>query len=108
MTKKTEDSQRFSKMIGANIKFLRLSQDRFMPQKVPAGFLGITYQQLEKYENGKNMPCAYRIQQIADFYKVTPNDIYNPSFIHEKTKSNETLDRAPSQEIKTEAANGNI
>ena len=37
MTKKTEDSQRFSKMIGANIKFLRLSQDRFMPQKVPAG-----------------------------------------------------------------------
>lgn len=108
MSKKTEDSQRFSKMIGANLKFLRLNRDRFMPQKVPAGFIGITYQQLEKYENGKNMPCAYRIMQLADFYKVTPNDIYNPSYIHEQTRSNETLDKAPTQEIKMEAANGNI
>jgi transcriptional regulator with XRE-family HTH domain len=90
---KTDETKHFAQMLGANIKFLRLNQPQFMPQKVPAAHLGITYQQLEKYENGKNLPCAFRIKQLADFYKVTPNDILNPSYIHENTKNYEVLDR---------------
>ena len=45
------------------------------------------------YESGKNIPCAYRLTQIADFYKVTPNDLLNPNYIHEQTRDNELLDK---------------
>ena len=91
---KTPDATRFAFMIGANMKYLRLNREKFMPQKVLAGHIGVTFQQVNKYESGKNIPCAYRLTQIADFYKVTPNDLVNPSYIHEQTKDNEVLDRA--------------
>ena len=82
---KSEDIVRFAGMVGANLKYLRLDRKIFMPQKVPASFLGVTHQQMEKYENGKNVPCSYRLVQLADFYKVTPNDITNPDFINAKS-----------------------
>ena len=53
--------------------------------KDPASFLGVSFQQMEKYENGKNVPCSYRLVQLADFYKVTPNDITNPDYIQNKS-----------------------
>ena len=53
----------------------------------------MTFQQVQKYESGKNIPCSYRLVQIADFYKVSPNDLVDPSFIHNRTKNNEVLDR---------------
>jgi hypothetical protein len=40
---------------------------------------------MEKYETGKNVPCSYRLVQLADFYKVTPNDITNPDYIQNKS-----------------------
>ena len=82
---KSEDIVRFARMVGANLKYLRLDRKVFMPQKVPASFLGVTHQQMEKYENGKNVPCSYRLVQLADFYKVTPNDITNPDYIQNKS-----------------------
>ena len=90
---KTPDATRFAFMIGANMKYLRLNRNVFMPQKVLAHQIGVTFQQVNKYESGKNIPCAYRLVQIADFYKVTPNDLVNPSYIHEQTKANEVLDK---------------
>ena len=86
---KTDDAAKFAKMVGGNMRFLRLNHTPFRPQKVLAHFLGLTFQQVQKYESGKNIPCAYRLVQIADFYKVTPNDLVNPSFIHNRTKDNE-------------------
>ena len=91
---KTADVNRFAKMVGGNMRFLRLSHTPFKPQKVLAYHLGLTFQQVQKYESGKNIPCSYRLTQIADFYKVTPNDLVDPSFIHRSTKNNEILDRA--------------
>ena len=82
---KSEDVKRFAAMIGSNLRYLRLDRAVFMPQKVPASFLGVSFQQMEKYENGKNVPCSYRLVQLADFYKVTPNDITNPDFINAKS-----------------------
>ena len=55
---KTPDATRFAFMIGANMKYLRLNRKVFMPQKVPAHFIGVTHQQVNKYETGKNIPCA--------------------------------------------------
>ncbi len=91
---KTEDAARFAKMVGGNMRFLRLNHTPFRPQKVLAHHLGLTFQQVQKYESGKNIPCSYRLVQIADFYKVSPNDLVNPSYIHNQTKGNEVLDRA--------------
>ena len=82
---KSEDIVRFAGMVGANLNYLRLDRKIFMPQKVPAAFLGVSFQQMEKYENGKNVPCSYRLVQLANFYKVTPNDITNPDFINAKS-----------------------
>lgn len=93
MHKKTADSVRFAAMVGGNLKFLRLHRQTFMPQKVPAAHLGMTHQQINKYETGLNIPCAYRLQQLADFYGVTCNDLVNPSYIHDNTKNHEVLER---------------
>ena len=91
---KTEDAAKFAKMVGGNMRFLRLNHTPFRPQKVLAHHLGLTFQQVQKYESGKNIPCSYWVVQIADFYKVSPNDLVNPSYIHNQTKGNEVLDRA--------------
>ena len=93
MKKNTADSIGFVRMIGANLKFLRLNRQTFMPQKVVAAALGITHQQVNKYETGLNTPCAYRLKQFADFFGVTCNDLVDPSYIVKNTKNHEVLDR---------------
>ena len=93
MKKNTADSKSFVAMIGANLKFLRLNRQTFMPQKVVAAGLGITHQQVNKYETGLNTPCAYRLKQFADFFGVTCNDLVDPSYIVKNTKNHEVLDR---------------
>ena len=93
MKKNTADSISFVRMIGANLKFLRLNRQTFMPQKVVAAALDITHQQVNKYETGKNIPCAYRLAQLAKFYKVSTEDLINPSYIYQSTKDNEILDK---------------
>jgi len=93
MRKNTADSISFVRMIGANLKFLRLNKPTFMPQKVVAAAVGITHQQVNKYETGMNTPCAYRLKQLADFFGVTCNDLVDPSYIVKNTKNHEVLDR---------------
>ena len=93
MKKNTADSISFVRMIGANLKFLRLNRQTFMPQKVVAAALDITHQQVNKYETGLNTPCAYRLKQLADFFGVTCNDLVDPSYIVKNTKNHEVLDR---------------
>ena len=93
MRKNTADSISFIRMIGANLKFLRLNKPTFMPQKVVAAAVGITHQQVNKYETGMNTPCAYRLKQLADFFGVTCNDLVDPSYIVKNTKNHEVLDR---------------
>ena len=87
MKKNTADSISFVRMVGANLKFLRLNRKIFMPQKVVAHALDITHQQVNKYETGKNTPCAYRLKQLADFFGVTCNDLVDPSYIVKNTKN---------------------
>jgi len=75
----------FAHMLGGNIRFCRLR--KFKPQKVCAHAIGVSFQQMQKYEAGNNMPTAYRLKMIADFYGVTPNDLTDPGFIHRQTKT---------------------
>jgi len=93
MDKKSPESINFAATLGGNLKYLRLNRKVFMPQKVPAAAIGVTHQQINKYESGLNIPCAFRLVQLAKFFKVSLDDLCNPSFIYKNTKDNEILDR---------------
>jgi len=110
---KTSDEHRFAKMIGTNMKYLRLRKG-FSPMKVLAGHIGMTHQQVAKYESGKNIPCAYRLAQIADYYKVKTDDLINPDFINCQSKTPQDAgylkpqeDIGSLEELK-EASDGNL
>lgn len=52
-----------SKIIGEKIKFRR--QDIGMSQERLAELVGVSFQQIQRYENGRNKISVERIQQIA-------------------------------------------
>jgi transcriptional regulator with XRE-family HTH domain len=83
---RSADAHLFGVLLGGNLKFCRLSKAKFMPQKCLAAALGVTHQQINKYEAGKNIPCAYRLAQMADFYKVKVDELISPGFIYNQTK----------------------
>ena len=82
----------FAHKLGGNIRFCRLRN--FKPQKSLAFAIGVTHQNVQKYESGDIIPTAFRLKKIADFYGVKTDDLVSPTFIHEQTKANELLDRS--------------
>ena len=56
--------------VGARLKMRRLTLE--MSRTKVGEALDISYQQVQKYENGTNRISASRLQQIADFLGVTP------------------------------------
>mgnify|MGYP002642563664 CR=1 FL=1 len=58
----------FCEMLGSNMRFCRLKFG--MPQKSLAYHISVSHQNVQKYEAGDIIPSAYRLKQIADFYKV--------------------------------------
>ena len=56
--------------IGKRIKMQRLA--RGLSQTNVANRLGITFQQIQKYERGVNRVGAGRLQEIANLFSVTP------------------------------------
>ena len=83
----------FCRMLGSNIRFCRIKLEQ--PQKSLAYAIGVTHQNVQKYESGAIVPSAYRLKEIADYYSVKTDDLLDPSFIHRSTKANEVLDKAP-------------
>jgi DNA-binding transcriptional regulator YiaG len=65
-----------SQIIGANLKALRTS--RHLSQQRVATFLNITFQQYQKYENGKNTISAPKIFMLANFYNCRTDDFFVP------------------------------
>ena len=55
-------------LVGRNIRVLRLKEG--MPQMALASALGVTFQQVQKYENGTNRVGSGRLLKIADLFKV--------------------------------------
>lgn len=67
----TEDVE---KHIGQKIKILRISHK--MSQKALAEKLGITYQQVQKYEMGMNRVSVVRIWQLCQIFSVRPDFLF--------------------------------
>ena len=60
--------------IGQKIRALRL--DRGLSQKQVAAKLGVSFQQLQKYERGANRVSAGRLQRVADALGVSVTFFY--------------------------------
>jgi transcriptional regulator with XRE-family HTH domain len=63
-----EKKKIISKIIGEKVKFRR--QDIGMSQESLAEILELSYQQVQRYENGRNKISVERIQEIADALAV--------------------------------------
>lgn len=60
--------------IGQQLKMLRISNK--MSQKSLAEKLGITYQQVQKYEMGMNRISVARVWQFCKIFSVTPDFLF--------------------------------
>jgi transcriptional regulator with XRE-family HTH domain len=64
-------SRDYKRNIGEKIKRCRLAAH--MSQMTLAEKMGISYQQLQKYEKGTNNISVYRLGQICELLKVPPS-----------------------------------
>lgn len=76
----TPEQKNFNYTVGRNINYLR-KKVLGWTQKDFASQLGITFQQLQKYESCTNACSGYRFKQIADKLGVSMDDLCDPSLI---------------------------
>lgn len=74
MTTRTKGATEIDKIVGANIRAIRSL--RKMSQEKLAEPLGLTFQQIQKYENGANRVGASRLHQIATILKAPIADFF--------------------------------
>lgn len=67
MARKNEFTEKIDKMIGVRVHELRVSNG--LSRKQLSGEIGVTHQQLQKYENGINRISAGRLLSIANVLK---------------------------------------
>ena len=77
--KKTEEDLAFNKVVGRNIKYLR--KNRRLNQTKVADHCKVKFQQLQKYEKGTNGCSAFRLHQLAKFFKVGMEVLIDPQMI---------------------------
>jgi len=64
-------------MVGARIRLFRV--DRGMSQSMLAERIGVTFQQMQKYERGANRVGASRLSQIASVLDVSVGELFESS-----------------------------
>lgn len=69
----------FNKMIGSNLRYCRVL--RKLSMSAVAEVIGVTHQQIYKYENGLNALTIFRLKQFADFFKEEIKNLINPDYI---------------------------
>ena len=68
-----------NKMIGANLRYCRVLRKLSMTDV--ATFIGVTHQQVYKYETGLNSLTIFRLKQFSDFFKEEIKNLLNPDYI---------------------------
>lgn len=74
MKRKKEISHQIDAHVGQRIKLYRLQAG--LSQQALARQLGISYQQLHKYETGVNSVSASRIAELARVLKILPGSFF--------------------------------
>ena len=78
-SKKTAEDLAFNAVVGRNIKYLR--KCRSLNQTKVADHCKVKFQQLQKYEKGLNGCSAFRLHQLAKFFKVGLDVLIDPNMI---------------------------
>ena len=76
---RTPEEFTFNKVVGQNIKHLRKVHN--LNQTKAGNAIGVTFQQIQKYEKGKNGLNALRLKQLADKFKVSLDVLVDPNMI---------------------------
>jgi len=76
---KTKELTEFSKMVGANLRYIRIHKG--LTQTKVSECLNVTFQQMQKYEAGRNCINAWRLTQLAEFFEFSVKDILDPDLI---------------------------
>lgn len=72
--KKTKPSpNQFDKAIGARLRAFRVA--RKLSQSNLGKALGVTFQQIQKYEKGSNRIAGSRLIQLCEYLKVAPHQL---------------------------------
>ena len=87
---KTKELTEFSKMIGANLRYIRISKG--LTQTKVSECLDVTFQQMQKYEAGTNCINAWRLTQLSEFFEFSVQDILDPDLIMRMCKLKEKQD----------------
>lgn len=87
---KTKELTEFSKMVGANLRYIRIHKG--LSQTKVSECLDVTFQQMQKYEAGKNCINAWRLTQLAKFFNFPVSDILDPDLIMRMCKFKEKQD----------------
>jgi transcriptional regulator with XRE-family HTH domain len=93
MRHKTEPTREIDKHVGKQLRVMRAA--RGLTQEALAASLGISYQQLHKYETGANSIAASRMYEIAQILCVSPDAFFEglrPT-THLETAGEELLSR---------------
>src|SRR5690349_4709820 len=70
-------SEPLDAMVGAKVRVFRLN--RGISQTALAEQLGVSFQQVQKYEKGANRIGANRLSQIAAALEISIADLFEPS-----------------------------
>ncbi len=81
---KPPNDQQLDTLIGHNIKNIRLLAG--MSQKDLALLVGLSFQQIQKYENGNNRILCSRLYAIAQALSVDIEKFYQPPSLPQKHK----------------------
>ena len=77
--RKTAEDLAFNTVVGRNLKYLR--KYRRLNQTKVATHCKVKFQQLQKYEKGINGCSAYRLHELAKFFKVGLDVLVDPDMI---------------------------
>ena len=97
----------FDVMVGANLQYMR--KYRKLSMSKVADQIPFTFQQLQKYEKGKNTISAYKLLKICAIYKVDMAEIVKETFIeNHQGLINKVLDKAYMVEVPADPSNGQL
>ena len=76
---RTDQHNNINKIIGQNLRYIRKLR-KVSLQKLGAE-IGVTYQQIGKYEHGSNQICAYRLWQLSNSLKCPVKYFFDGTYI---------------------------
>lgn len=77
--KREADIKSINKEIGMRIKTFR--ENKGMSQSVLGELIGVSYQQIQKYENGITPVTIERLLQIGTALELSPSDFLSDTFV---------------------------